>query len=97
MTKSKRSLTKGKSLGSLPVGSTSKGFPRLRPSNTTANHAYLQKAFGMLYTAPSIQCKINKSTLKSLTKSTTNPQLCGLLFLKKNSSRQLQNAMTLQL
>jgi len=97
MTKSKRSLTKGKALRSLPVGSTSEGFPQLRPSNITANHAYPWKAYGMFYIAPSIQHKIDKSTLKSSTKLTTNPRRCGLLFLKKNSSRQLQNAMTLRL
>jgi len=97
MTKSKRSLTKGKALGSLPVGSKSKGFPQLRPSNIMANHAYLQKAYRTLYITPSIQHKINKSTLKSSTKLTTNPWCCGLLFLKKNSSRQSQNAMTLWL
>jgi len=97
MTKSKRLLTKGKALGSLPVGSTSKGFLRLRPSNITANRAYSQKAYGTLYIAPSIQHKINKSTLKFSTKSTTNPWRCGLLFIKKNSSRQSQNAMTLWL
>jgi len=69
MTKSKRLLTKGKALGSLPVGSTSEGFPQLRPSNTTANRAYPQKAYGTLYIAPSIQRKIDKSTSKSLTKT----------------------------
>jgi len=57
MTKSKRSLIKGKTLGSLLVGSTSKGFLRLRPSYTTANCAYPWKVYGKLYIAPLIQHK----------------------------------------
>ena len=97
MTKSKRSLIKGKALGSLLVGSTGDGFLRLRPSNTMANHVYPRKVYGTLCIAPSIQLKIDKSISKSLTKLTTNPWLCGLHFLKKNSSRQSQNTMTLRL
>ena len=97
MTKSRRLPIKEKAIGNLPVGSTDNGFLRPRPSNTMANCAYLWKVYGTLHIVPSIQHKINKPTLKFSTKLTTNLQLCGLHFLKKNSNKQLQNAVTLRL
>ena len=96
-TKSRRSPIKEKALGNLPVRSIGDSFLQPRLSNTMANCAYPRKVYGMLYIVPSIQCKIDKLTSKSSTKLTTNLWLCRLYFLKKNSNKQSQSAVTLWL
>ena len=83
MTKSKRLLIKGKTLGSLLVGSTSKGFLRLRPSYTMANCAYPWKVYGKLYIAPLIQHKNWQINIDILNKIDHKPMTMWAPFSKE--------------
>jgi len=88
MKKSKKLPIKGKALGNLLIGSTGRNFLLPRQSSTMVNCACPQKAYGTRFIVLSIQLKTAKSTSKSSMKSITNPQLNGLLFLKRNLIRQ---------
>ena len=93
--KSKKSPTRNKDLGSSWIGSTNTSCQPLKPSNTMTNHVYRLKNYGTHSIQPSTLLFIAMSISMSFTKLLTNPPLHGPHFLRKSSGVLSLTAITL--